>query len=91
MSFGLQRLHDLERGEGVVGCVEQLSFVEFGEGPVAGGCFLGLLEALFEQNSDRSAYADLSPVAHLAKDLVEIENMIERDSESIADLSVIVL
>lgn len=91
MSFGLQRFHDLECGEGVVGCVEQLSFVEFGESPVAGGCFLGLLEALFEQNCDRSADADLSPVAHLAEDLVEIENMIERDSESIADLSVIVL
>ena len=65
--------------------------VELGEGPVAGGCFLGLLEALFEQNSDGSAYADLSPVSHFSEYLVEIENMIERDSESISDLSVIVL
>ena len=91
MSLLLQSFHDLEGRKGVVGCVEQLSFVEFGEGPVAGGYFLGLLEALFEENSDGSADADLSPVAHLAEYLVEIENMIERDSESISDLPVIVL
>ena len=91
MSLLLQSFHDLEGRKGVVGCVAQLLFGEFGEGPVAGGCFLGLLEALFEKNSDGSAYADLSPVAHLAEDFVEIENMIERDSESIADLSVIIL
>lgn len=47
-AFRLEGLHDFQRGEGVVGGVEQLGGAELGERPIAGGDGFGFLEALLE-------------------------------------------
>lgn len=90
MALRLKSLHDLERGVGIVGRVEQLFRSELGSRPVAGGDGFGFFETLVKQNSHSAADADLSPVAHSAEDLIEVEDVIERNSQSIPDLSVIV-
>jgi|GEM_PF-6254884 len=91
MAFRLERLHDLQGGESVVRGVAQLRGTEFAIRPVTGGDRFGFFEALLEQNSNRSTDAYLSPVALLAEDLIEIEHVVEGDSQSAPNLSVIVL
>ena len=91
MAFRLECLHDFQGGKGVIGGVEQLRGAELAKRPVTRRDGFGFLEAQLEQSSHGSTDADLPPVAQLAEDLIEIEDVVEGNSQSAADLSVIVL
>ena len=91
MAIRLERLHDLQGGIGVVGGIAQLRGAELGERPVTGGDGFGFLEALLEQNTHSSTNTDLPAVAQGAEGLVQIENMVQGDSQSIPNLPAIVL
>ena len=82
----MKGLQDRKGGEGVVCGVAQLGGAEFWIRPVAGGDRFRFLEAQLEQRSDRSTDADLFPVAQLAEDLIEIEGVVEGDSQSAPNL-----
>ena len=91
MTFRLEGLHDLEGRKGIIGRVEQLCWTEIGHGPVAGGDGFRFLEAQLQNGPHRCADADLSPVAQLAKHLIEIQDVGEGDSQPTANLSAIIL
>ena len=90
MPFILEGLHDFQSRVGVVGGVEQLPRGELGSGPIAGGDGFGFGKVQLEQGSHGGTDADLTPVAEFAKNLIEIEFMVELNAEPTADLSTIV-
>lgn len=85
-SFRSKCLHDPQGGEGIVGGVAQLRGAEFRFPPVTGRNRFGFLKAQLEDRSHRPANADLFPVTQLAEDLIEIEDVVERNPQSAPNL-----
>ena len=89
--FRSKCLHDPQGGEGIVGGVAQLRGAELRAPPIAGGDRFGFLEAQLEDRSHRPANADLLSVTQRAEDLIEIEDVVERNPQSTPNLFPIIL
>ena len=91
MPFQFKCFHDFESRVGIIGGVGQLARAEVRAGPVAGGGRFRFLEALFQEHAHGTPNANLSAISHLAEGLIKVEDVIEVDSQSVADLAAIVL
>ena len=83
--------HHAERGVGIVGSVEELLRREVRRGPVARGEALRFPETLAAARVPTAARTPISTfVAAFPEDVVEVEDVADRDAQARADLAVVI-
>ena len=91
MTFHFKGFHDFEGCISIVCRVGELAMCEIGASPVTCRGRFRFFEALLQKNAHCSTDPNLSPVSHFTEDLIKVEHVSEFDSQSIANLAMIVL